>query len=243
MNLRTFELPFDNYVLRGDTYKEGCDTVVLHGAGKSSRARFSRIRKGLNTHGLPSVSFDFIGHGETGGEIVDTNLHGRTEQAAAVISHSCIEPLTLIAASMSAYTAIRLTEIFAVNNLILLVPAVYTPQAYDLAFGTEFSTVIRVSNSWQNSDAFSILEGFKGNLLIIAAEYDNVIPIEVIVRIHESARHAKINILHTVPDSEHLTLFPKSQDFHLTLNMIKKVCHGEWDNKANSADAKSRAVY
>ena len=242
MNLRTFELPFDNYVLRGDTYEEGCDTIVLHGAGKSSRTRFSRIRESLNAHGIPSVCFDFIGHGETGGEIIGTNLHGRTEQAAAVIRHTCIEPLTLIAASMSAYTAIRLTEIFSVNNMILLVPAVYTPQAYRLAFGSEFSAVIRVPNSWQDSDAFSILEGFKGNLLVIAAEYDNVIPIEVIERIHESARNAKTNLLHVVPDSAHLSLFPKSQDFLLTLNMITEVYRSARDNKVNSADAKGCAA-
>lgn len=231
MNLKTFEIAFDNSLLQGDTYEQGCDTLVLHGAGKSSRTRFSLLRENLNDHGIASASFDFIGHGKTGGEILGTSLHGRTKQAAAVIRYTCIEPLTLIAASMSAYTAIKLTKIFSVNNLILLVPAVYTPCAYNIDFGPKFSAAIRKPNSWQDSDAFNILESFKGNLLVIAAEHDHVIPIKVINKIHESARHTKTNRLHIVPDSAHLSLFPKLQDFHMALNMIIKICLGGRDNQ------------
>ena len=95
MSLKTFQLPFGQFVLRGDSYRTGCETVVLHGAGKSSRARFPRLRESLNDQGIPTASFDFIGHGETGGDISDSTLHGRTDQVAAVIRHTCIEPLTL----------------------------------------------------------------------------------------------------------------------------------------------------
>lgn len=233
MNLKTFELPFEDFILRGDTYDEGCQTIVLHGAGKSSRRRFSRMRTNLNARGIPSASFDFVGHGETGGEILSTSLHARTKQAAMVIRHACVEPLTLIAASMSAYTAIKLTEKFLVKNLVLMVPAVYTPKAYDIPFGSEFSAAIRVPNSWQDSDAFSILAGFTGNLLIIAAEDDNVIPIEVIEKIHESAKHARTNHLHIVPKSAHLSLFPKLEDLHLALDKIVALCRGVGNSSLN----------
>lgn len=48
MNLKIFELPYEKYILKGDRYKRGLDentTLVLHGAGKSSRATFSRLRQ------------------------------------------------------------------------------------------------------------------------------------------------------------------------------------------------------
>lgn len=224
MNLHPFELPFDTHLLKGDIYGKSCHTLVLHGAGKSSRKRFSRMRESLNINGLPSVSFDFIGHGDTGGDITETCLYGRTQQAAAVIRHACTEPLNLFAASMGAYTAIRLTETFSVKNLVLLVPAVYTPRAYPLPFGPAFSAAIRVPCSWKESDAYPILENYKGNLLIIAAEKDHVIPDELIKRLHESAKYAKINQVYTVPGSEHLRLFPKSQDFDLAINMMVEIC-------------------
>ena len=233
MHLKAFELPFEDFVLRGDTYDEGCETIILHGAGQSSRSRFSRMRTSLNAHGIPSASFDFIGHGETGGELLGTSLHARTKQAAMVIRHTCVEPLTLIAASMGAYTAIKLTERFSVNNLVLMVPAVYTSKAYDVKFGPEFSAIIRAPNSWQDSDAFSILKGFTGNLLIIAAENDHVIPIEVIERIHAAASHARTNHLHIVPESTHLSLFPNLEDFHLALDRILALCRGVLDKRRN----------
>ena len=227
---RAFELPFDRYALRGDEYETGCRTIVLHGAGKSSRARFSRLRKSLNDNGMSSVSFDFVGHGETGGNLLGSTLRGRTDQAEAVIRHACIEPLTLIGVSMSGYTAIKLTERFDVDNLVLLVPAVYTPQAYDIPFGPLFSAAIRVSGSWQDSDAFTILSGFTGNLLIIAAEFDHVIPREVIERIQDSATNAAVRRLHIVPGSGHLSLFPREQDFLSALGMITDVCRSGWEN-------------
>lgn len=234
MNPVPFQLPFGKYVLKGDSYKSGCETIVLHGAGNSSRTRFSRLRESLNDRGMPSSSVDLIGHGETGGNILDSTLHLRTEQAAAVIRHTCLEPLTLIAASMSGYTAIKLTEIFSVSNLILLVPAVYTPRAYDLGFGPEFSRTIRTPGSWNDSDAFSIMSEFNGNLLIIAAEVDDVIPAQVIERIHASADNASSRHLHIVPNSTHSELFPREQDFLLALNRIIKVCRNRRDNNANS---------
>ena len=230
MTLTIFDLPFGKYLLRGDRFAMPCGTLVLHGAGNSSRIRFSQLRQSLNGCGMPSVSFDFIGHGETGGDIQGSTLRGRTEQAAAVIRHACAEPLTLIASSMGAYTAIKLTEIFTVDNLILLVPAVYTPRAYGLSFGPEFSAAIRRPGSWQDSDAFDILSRFKGNLLVIAAESDDVIPREIVEQIHASAKNATVRLLHTVPASSHQSLFPTEQDFLLARDMIVEVCRRGRDN-------------
>ena len=236
MSLRPFELPFGDCLLRGDRFAMRCETLVLHGAGNSSRARFLRLRQSLNRRGIPSVSFDFIGQGETGGAMRGCTLRGRTEQAAAVVRHACAEPLTVIASSMGAYTAIRLAEIFAVENLVLLVPAVYTPCAYGAPFGPEFSTVIRRPGSWQDSDAFDIISGFKGNLLVIAAESDDVIPREVVERIHASATNAKVRLLHVVPASSHLSLFPDERDFLFVLRMIVDVCGRGRDKYRGAGD-------
>jgi len=198
--------------------------MVLHGAGKSSRSRFSRLRDILHQRGIPTAAFDFIGHGETGGELLGSTLCERTEQAAAVIRYACREPLTLIAASMSGHTAIKLTEIFDVENLVLLVPAVYTSRAHHLPFGPEFSAAIRVPESWRESDAFDILAEFKGKLLIVAAEYDTTIPSEIPQRIHASAGNAADRMLHVIPGAGHLSLFPLEQDFQCAVDMIVGLC-------------------
>ena len=224
-DLVAFEVPFGNVVLRGDAYRAPCNAVVLHGAGKSSRTRFTRLRRALNERGIPTASFDFIGHGETGGELAGSSLKDRTEQAAAFIREVVEEPLILIGASMSGYTAIRLTQMFRVDNLVLLVPAVYTARAYTLAFGPEFSSAIRVPGSWKDSDAWDILSAFRGELLVIAAEHDNVIPMGVVERIYSSAVQAKTRRLHFVSGSHHIGLFPTDGHISRAADMIVAMGH------------------
>jgi pimeloyl-ACP methyl ester carboxylesterase len=224
VSIKTFKLPFEKYVLCGDSYRIGKETIVLHGAGKSSRSVFTRLRQSLNASNIPSVSFDFIGHGETGGDILGSSLRERTEQAKAVIKHTCTEPLTLIAASMSGHTAIKLTQIFSVNTLILLVPAVYSQRAYNLPFGPDFSAVIRKPYSWRESDAFEILSRYKGDLIVIAAEFDDIIPREVVEQIYSSAEKTADRVLHVIPGSKHSSLFPKEEDFLLALELIVRAC-------------------
>lgn len=226
MNLKAFELPFGKYQLKGDAYISRAaenNTIVLHGAGKSSRTTFSRLREYLCLHGISSASFDFVGHGETGGNIRETSLQGRTEQAAATIKHACQEPLNVIAASMSGYSAIKLTEHFVVKNLILLVPAVYSSEAYEIPFGSEFSAIIREPNSWINSDAFDTLSDFHGTVTIIAAEVDEVIPMNLIEQLYASARNAEKRTLHIVPSSSHLALFPRDTDFREAMEIMLDV--------------------
>ena len=226
MKRKTFELPYGDYLLKGDIYTNArveYSTIILHGAGQSSRATFSRLRDHLCLNGLPSVCFDFVGHGKTGGNIRETTLRGRTEQAAEVIKHKCQQPLTIIGASMGAYSAVKLTERFAVENLILLVPAVYTPQVYDVPFGPRFSAIIREPQSWANSDAFATLATFSGSMTIIAAEFDEVIPIKLIEKLYAAAGQAKKKTLHVVPNSRHLSLFPQEKDFHEAMDLLLEV--------------------
>jgi len=215
MHLNTFEFNFDGFNTKGDKYSDNCNTVVLHGAGNSSRKRFEKLRNSLNKKGLPSMCFDFIGHGETEGKMSNSSLKKRFEQAQTAIKQHAPNSSTLIGSSMSGYTAIKLTEIFPIENLILMIPGVYTPQAYNLDFGPDFSKVIRIQNSWVDSDAFSILEKFNGNLLIIAAQNDSVIPTEVLEKIYNSATSANTKKLHIIPNAEHSNLFPLEYDFNL----------------------------
>jgi uncharacterized protein len=226
-----FKLPWENTMLCGDSYRTGCNTMLLHGAGKSSRSRFSRLREALYHCCIPTAAFDFIGHGDTGGELLGSTLSERTEQAAAVIRHACREPLTLIAASMSGHTAIKLTKIFDVENLVLLVPAVYTSRACHLPFGPEFSAAIRVPESWRESDAFDVLSEFKGNLLIVAAECDGTIPAAVPQRIYAAAGNAADRMLHVIPGAGHLSLFLREQDFHCVVDMIAGLCRMVGDTR------------
>ena len=134
------------------------------------------------------------------------------------------EPLTLIGASMSGYTAVKLTRLHEVKNLVLIVPAMYTPEAYEVPFNGGFSEIIRSHRSWERSDAWEILRGFTGKLLVVAAEHDTVIPREVVQRTFESAAQAQFRDLYIVPGASHLGLFAAKAEFIKVVEMIKSMC-------------------
>ncbi|MCL1126966.1 alpha/beta hydrolase [Shewanella surugensis] len=220
MMLSPFELSFQEHVLKGDCYPDSCDTLVMHGAGQSSRARFVKLRQALFSRGVSSAAFDFMGHGETGGQLSESSLAHREAQALAVIKTINMKSTRLIGSSMSAYTAIKLTALIEVQQLVLLVPGIYTPAARNVRFGPVFSNIIRVENSWYDSDAFDTLQQFKGDIVIVAAEQDQVIPLPLVERLYAAASQAQSRVLSIIPNASHLNLFPTQQDFEQTLDVI-----------------------
>lgn len=179
--------------------------VILHGAGNGTRDRFSPLRKELADNGESSLSLDFLGHGKTGGELSWSSLASRTEQAKALIQAAKVQaPLRLLGSSMGAYNAIKLAETHDVSALVLFVPGVYTPNCYDVPFGPEFSEMIRKDRSWDSTDAWQILSGFEGRLLVVAAEQDKIIPPEIPQRLLDAAVSALSRELYWVKESPHL---------------------------------------
>jgi esterase/lipase len=229
MKKEEFTIEFTEDKICGDYISEdkNINWLFLHGAGKSDRKRFEKIRKLFSSSDISSCAFDFVGHGESTGNILGSSLEHRTQQAAAVINSLKIhEPLSIIAASMSGYTAIKLIEFYEINNMVLLAPGIYTAQVYSTVFGSEFSRIIREANSWQNSDAWKILKTYRGNLVIFAAENDQVIPRELIEKIYKSAEQAKSKKIVLIKEATHPLgewLEKHPADLQLVFNEIFKV--------------------
>lgn len=210
MSIIDFEVPFNGLTLKGDQFV-GTDSnrvLYLHGAGASTRHGHRLLRGELQRRGIGSTCFDCVGHGETGGSLAQSSVASRTRQAQAVIAaRGMTEPLVVFGSSMGAYNAIRLTQLHRVDALVLIVPGVYTPSAYEVPFGPEFSAVIRRERSWIDSDAWEILSRFEGRLLVIAAEHDAVIPLEIPQRLVAAATRAQSSQLHVVQGAEHNRLW------------------------------------
>jgi pimeloyl-ACP methyl ester carboxylesterase len=197
------------HTLRADTQSGNRGRLfMIHGAGTASRQGYLIARSALAERAIGSTGFDCIGHGETGGSMAGSSLHSRTLQAAAVFD-ACAAPPAVFGASMGAYNAIRLTQLRHIEALVLCVPGVFTPAAYDVPFGPDFSTVIRRERSWVDTDAWDILAGFTGHLLVIAAEHDAVIPREIPERLVAAAGKAKSRHLQLVEGGAHRHVFAR----------------------------------
>ena len=150
------QVSFESHTLIGDVLgpQNSPRVLVLHGAGNSNRRRFRTLREELFAKGISSAAFDFVGHGDTGGDLKSSSLISRTRQACRVVDALNLQqPFSVIGASMSAYTSVKLLEHFRIKSLILLVPAMYTSQAYTTPFNRGFSDIIRQPQSWVQSDA------------------------------------------------------------------------------------------
>ena len=222
-----FDVEYAGRILKADHLagSAALPALLIHGAGQSERGRFATLRSALQRRGIGSTAFDCIGHGQSGGQLGESSLASRSRQAAAVAeARHGAAPLAVIGTSMGAYNAIRLLETRRVDALVLVVPGVYTPAAYDVPFGAGFSAVIRAPRSWEATDAWDILGKFTGRLLVIAAQNDAVIPPEIPVRLVDAARRASWRKLHVVAGAQHNRLFAqlaeRPADFAATLALV-----------------------
>jgi uncharacterized protein len=201
-----FQVDFGVHTLIGDILADSSppEVLILHGAGNANRDNFCLFREELLNQGISSAAFDFVGHGDTGDELKTSSLISRTRQACRVVDSLNIhQPFSVIAASMGAYTAVKLTEYYPIKNLMLIVPAMYDSKAYQVPFNKGFTEIIRQPQSWDDSDAWQILSEYRGRLFIIAAENDKVIPMGVVNRIYDSAVNAEKRILFVAPQTSH----------------------------------------
>ena len=157
--------------------------LVLHGAGAACQRRVEPLCRALASRGFAPLSFDFSGHGLSSGSIAASSIRKKVDEALGVTRWlDPLSPLSVCAFSMAGEVALRLLPQMnqRVENLILFAPAIYDVAAYDVPFGPEFSNIIRAAGSWRRSDAPALLRGFKGQLLIVIGDHDEVIPPEVI---------------------------------------------------------------
>lgn len=144
--------------------------LFLHGENESEdRNVFLLLRQTLlERYGITSCAFDFVGHGATSGGWGDSSLKSRTEQAATV-ADACFDSQSfmVVASGMGAYTALKLTQVFAVEGLVLVSPKVYAEEIYNTPLELFKDPKSYAPEHWDKTDAWSIIERFKGSVSIV----------------------------------------------------------------------------
>lgn len=192
MKIEKITLRTNDGLLFGDVYhsskEEKAKVICVHGGGLQGRESFVAIRTALAPEGVTSYAFDFVGHGETGGDTSSSSLEKRVNQITEILKNlNFPHPVTLIASSMGGYIALKVSEIYPIDTLIMFAPAVYTKDVFSVPFGDTFSSMIRSPLSWEKTDAWSSMSSFTGNILLLEAEKDQIIPAGVIERLYTSA--------------------------------------------------------
>lgn len=207
--IKNLTFKVDNEVIAGTIFSKDDDTILpkfifLHGGGVSTKESVQNIASPIINMGMNILAFDFSGQGESTGELKKSSLQKRQNEATVMINQfSSKEPLIVCGASMGGYIAIKMLESHQIDTLILLCPAIYDRKSVNVRFDSGFTEIIRKNLSWLDSDALFLLEKFKGKLLIVIGDRDEVIPLDVIKLIFTHAKNAKKREIHMIPGCPH----------------------------------------
>ena len=196
--------------------KYSTGVLFLHGGGQSNTSRYLYLQHEFANHSLASLAFDFRGCGQSQGRFEEGSLSNRLLDAQAALdffilrSNLPTSSIYLWGSSMGGHLACRLTEQYPdLKGLILQSAAAYSAAAEPLLLNAQFTQAISVPNSWLYSPAFTALEAFTGNTLVIYGEHDIVVPPNI------QTRYASIALAHggqsvTLPSATHTQLRPQT---------------------------------
>lgn len=165
------------------------EVMTLHGLGATANRHTARyLLEPLAERGHGALCFEFSGNGESSGVLETATLQRRRHEAIAAAAH--LDPTrrpVLIGTSMGAHLAAWITPLLRPRALVLFCPAAYPASALESPFDGGLAKPGRHADS----PAYGGLSEWGGDLLIVAARRDQVVPAETIDGYVASARHAR----------------------------------------------------
>jgi pimeloyl-ACP methyl ester carboxylesterase len=184
---------------------EGTSSVVcLHGGGPTGRHSTKYLAAALQAKGKNVVRFDFSGQGGSTGEMAESSLAKRLAETQSVLDYIGLDDeISVIGTSMGGHIACALAKEISIENLILFGPAAYTIKAWDVAFGSGFTEIIREENSFLDSDIVDLLRDFSGNALCFIGSDDEIIPDRVVDIYKKALSHCSVFEAYTIMGCPH----------------------------------------
>lgn len=174
--------------------------VFYHGRG-STRKRYLPMCKRLAEKGIIGLAFDFRGCGESDGEFENQTQAMGVEDAKAGLEFLLSQNVDknrigIEGTSFGGFvTGMLLNDYDFIKSVVFRVPAVYPNGVLD----THVKSIADLNKinreEWLRSLAYEGISKFKGNLLIIQAENDEVVEDWVVQNYHNQATKAQKNEL------------------------------------------------
>lgn len=164
--------------------------LFIHG-WQSDKTGNTKRAEALSKLGFICLCIDLSGHGESSGELGDFSRKDHLEDVISSydylrnLSSVDSEQIGVIGASYGAYLGAMLALKRKLKWLMMRVPALYFDQQFEVPtkelIGDEDNEAFRSTDLVpEESSALKAISDFKGNLLIIESENDQVIPKQTI---------------------------------------------------------------
>jgi pimeloyl-ACP methyl ester carboxylesterase len=178
--------------------------ICLHGGGPTGRHSPKYLATALQSKGKSVIRFDFSGQGDSTGEMARSSLAKRLAETQSVLDYfGPGDKISVIGTSMGGHIACALAREIPIENLILFGPAAYTTKAWDVAFGSGFTEIIREENSFLDSNIVDLLRDFSGNALYFIGSDDEIIPEQVVALYREALSHCSVFEAYTIMGCPH----------------------------------------
>ncbi|MEU5510774.1 alpha/beta hydrolase [Streptomyces fungicidicus] len=152
--------------------------IHLHGLGATATRHVIRyLLDDLAAQGHSSLTFEYSGNGESTGVLEASTLRLRREEtlAAGAQLSGDVRPVVM-GTSMGAHLAACTVAQLRPRALVLFCPAAYPEDAADTPFGNGLAR----PGDYADSPAFAGIREFDGDLLVVGARHDEVVPARVI---------------------------------------------------------------
>lgn len=169
--------------------------VFYHGRG-SSRKNYLPMAKKLSNNGIIGLAFDFGGCGESDGVFKDQTQRMGIDDAKAGLEFLLSQNVDrnrigVMGSSFGGFVAaIIIPEFEFIKSMILRVPAVYPDELLDINVGLIKDYYHIEKEKWLSSIAYDGISKFKGNLLVIQSEKDDVVKDWIVKNYYDRAENA-----------------------------------------------------
>lgn len=184
--------------------------IFFHGSGSSEKNWVPTAEK-LWEKGIAALTINFRGHSTRESLDKVTAYDGISDGLAGydfLINQKGVDPdrIGICASSFGAIVGTHVTGKRKVKSLLLRAPALYKKDMLVESMGKILVNEKRIFNDMekiQDTEMMKIILEFKGSLLVVASEKDDLIPASLSRAFCDQAKNAKLKDLQTIRQAPH----------------------------------------
>jgi len=207
-------------IIKPDKSEKTPAVIFYHGMISQSKPRYIKRAEGLAKVGISALCFDFRGCGESEGKLGELTLKDWFDDSILafdyLINQNFVDKdrIGIMGKSFGGEMAALVSNVRNVKSIVLHAPAVYPDEWFNhkLIWDDKMSEErkrYRNSEKALDNQAIRAIEKFKGSLLVVGSELDNICPKEVVegYYTHAGSKNKKIEWIkgadHSLKDEFH----------------------------------------
>jgi uncharacterized protein len=227
--------------------------LFVHGWGGSQQQYIARARE-IAALGCIGLTFDLRGHAKTDAQQETVSRKDNLEDVLAaydeLVNHPMVDAsaMAVVGSSYGGYLAALLTAVRPVRWLALRVPALYKDAGWELPKkqlhkDPDLPGYRRRHVRPQDNRALKACAAFKGDVLIIESERDDIVPHATIENYREAAKNARSLTYRVLEGADHGLSSEDAQRAYtgVLVNWLTEMVFGARQGAAASAQASARA--